>query len=548
MRPIAIILLATLLLSAACSRHGQTRAALDRADSLMTEHPDSALTILQAINGPELPQGSELQAHYALLLTQARIKCHEPLAEDSLISIALDYYTRQYDLYPMMLSQYYMGRVQYYKKEYPKCMLNMFRVYENARMLDDKFWIAMGARGLGDVCKETFNGSEEVQFYKTALENFRLCGHDKNIFKNDAILDLSIGYCDNGEYKASIQCAEELMDSATNHNNDYLLSEGIRMKAMSSLGDKQYPQAVEYFETLCQRGASILQDSVYLGLSYIRNGNRDKARQILDDIRLNDTIISDWVRYEFYASLNSPEKALAALENLDRDQNKRFNERINQGLMGLLIDHYNLEKDSHTQKLQSAHRTLWFYVLLSSLVIIALISFLYYYYKKKRTEIARNVAIAENLREILALKNDESSKTQELIKSLLSTRFEELDSLCQTLYKTTDVTTAKRCVSNKVASIINEMSSDTTRISQMEEYVNKHCSNLLTDLKHDIPDLKDADYKLYLYTILGFSSTAIALFLKESEVSAVYNRKRRLKDKIKQLPSEKSQRYLLFLS
>lgn len=62
MRPIAIILISTLLLSAACTRHGQTRAALDRADSLMTEHPDSALTILQAINGPELPQGSELQA------------------------------------------------------------------------------------------------------------------------------------------------------------------------------------------------------------------------------------------------------------------------------------------------------------------------------------------------------------------------------------------------------------------------------------------------------------------------------------------------------
>lgn len=546
MRPLAIILIATLLLSAACTRHAQTRAALDRADSLMTEHPDSALIILDSIDGSELPQNSELQARYALLLTQARIKCHEPLAEDSLISIALDYYTRQYDLYPMMLSQYYMGRVQYYKKEYPKCMMNMFRVYENARMLDDKFWIAMGARGLGDVCKETFNGNEEVQFYKTALENFRLC--ELKQFEAHAILDLSIGYCDNGEYKASIQCAEELMDSATNHNNDYLLSEGIRMKAISSLGDKQYPQAVEYFETLCQRGASILQDSVYLGLSYIRNGNRDKARQILDDISLNDTIISDWPRYEFYASLNSPEKALAALENLDRYQTTRFNERINQGLMGLLIDHYNLEKDSNTQKLQSAHRTLWIYALLSSLVIMALIFFLFYYYKKKRSEIARNVTIAENLREILALKNNESSKNQELIKSLLSTRFEELDSLCQTLYNTSDVTTAKRCISNKVASIINEMSSDTTRITQMEEYVNKHCSNLLSDLKHDIPDLKDADYKLYLYTILGFSSTAIALFLKENEVSAVYNRKRRLKDKIKQLPPDKHQRYMLFLS
>ena len=60
--------------------------------------------------------------------------------------------------------------------------------------------------------------------------------------------------------------------------------------------------------------------------------------------------------------------------------------------------------------------------------------------------------------------------------------------------------------------------------------------------------MKEADYRLFLFSLLGFSIPAIAVFLKEKKITAVYDRKRRLKDKIKTLDPIKSNRYLAFLN
>ena len=69
----------------------------------------------------------------------------------------------------------------------------------------------------------------------------------------------------------------------------------------------------------------------------------------------------------------------------------------------------------------------------------------------------------------------------------------------------------------------------------METFANEHNSNIITSFKADLPNLKEADYLLFLYTTLGFSITAIALFLNEEKGDAVYNRKARLKNKIRNL-------------
>ena len=62
-----------------------------------------------------------------------------------------------------------------------------------------------------------------------------------------------------------------------------------------------------------------------------------------------------------------------------------------------------------------------------------------------------------------------------------------------------------------------------------------------------MPNLKEADYLLFLYTTLGFSITAIALFLNEEKVDAVYNRKARLKNKIRNLGTSKYELYAKYL-
>lgn len=73
-----ILMLMLLLLACcitSCSNHRQ-QEALNRAESLMEAHPDSALTILEGIEKSELGSKEE-QARYALLISMALVSSSE---------------------------------------------------------------------------------------------------------------------------------------------------------------------------------------------------------------------------------------------------------------------------------------------------------------------------------------------------------------------------------------------------------------------------------------------------------------------------------------
>ena len=62
------------------------------SDSLMNSHPDSAYEILKSIDACKL-SGRCNKAYYALLYTQAQYKNVDSIHNDSLIDIAVDYYS-----------------------------------------------------------------------------------------------------------------------------------------------------------------------------------------------------------------------------------------------------------------------------------------------------------------------------------------------------------------------------------------------------------------------------------------------------------------------
>ncbi len=71
---------------------------------------------------------------------------------------------------------------------------------------------------------------------------------------------------------------------------------------------------------------------------------------------------------------------------------------------------------------------------------------------------------------------------------------------------------------------------------------------MISEFKNDLPGLKDVDYCLFLFTVLKFKNPAIRLLLREEKVNAIYNRKRRLKDKINQLEHNKANRYIRYFN
>lgn len=94
---IAALLAVLLLSAAACSdRNAQARLAMAAADSLMTADPQAALDTLMTIDSTDaagLPRAD--RALYTLLRTEAEYKCYMPVAGNTTISEAVDYYRRK---------------------------------------------------------------------------------------------------------------------------------------------------------------------------------------------------------------------------------------------------------------------------------------------------------------------------------------------------------------------------------------------------------------------------------------------------------------------
>ena len=85
-----MLLLLVLLSLAGCSAPVDGRLA--EADSLLCAGmQEKAFTILKSVSPGSL-RGRGNRAYYALLYTQAQYKCYEPIRNDSLINIAVDYY------------------------------------------------------------------------------------------------------------------------------------------------------------------------------------------------------------------------------------------------------------------------------------------------------------------------------------------------------------------------------------------------------------------------------------------------------------------------
>ena len=94
----------------ACSRAGEHEALFRQVESVVSDHPDSAMVLLQRIEEPERLDSADW-ARWALLTTQARDKAFIRHTTDSVINRVADYYQRFGDNHQKALAYYYVGRV-----------------------------------------------------------------------------------------------------------------------------------------------------------------------------------------------------------------------------------------------------------------------------------------------------------------------------------------------------------------------------------------------------------------------------------------------------
>lgn len=542
LRYILLPFLSLLLWSCSCQPSG-IDATLAEAERLMDARPDSALALVESVD-PSAIHSRSTRALHALLLTQAQFKNYIDVPNDSLISIAVDYFDSTDDIFHQLLAHFYYGNVKYSMKMYPQALVHLLKAYDSAKELNDKFWMAMTARELSHTYNATYNGNESLRFAEIAFRNFKDINRQPHT--NYAILDLAASYISVGEYEKAEESACQGLDSALKFKDYNLEIEAKRMLGMTYLNMRESASAKPYFEEICNNGPDIAQlsDSLYLLLTYIREKDMQKAKAL--KLKCSDMSkgLGNWMQYEIYEALDSLPQAMATLKRMDSESDSILRYMLTRNVSGTLIDYYNYQKDLQEAKLRTSRVIVWCIGLIGLLLGLLGISIFQRYRKRQKDIINRNVEIAENLREMISIRDRESQKK---IHSLLADRFEVFDEMMKVMYEDGDSERSKKRISEMINMLVKDFSRNKKKISELESYADRYYDNIMTSFRTDFPKLVEADYLFFLYSIFGFSNASMALFLHEDDPDAIYGRRKRMKNRLRNSESANKEKYLSVL-
>ena len=308
----AISILAFAASMVSCTDHEVIRQ-LDDVEAYLSEHPDSALSVLDSMSAESI-QGREANAKFALLYSMALDKSYIDATDDSLINIAVDWYRKHGTADERLKSYYYQGRVYQNSGDNEAAMGSFVRAEAYAGQSDDKTAAGLLYLAMSNISMDIFDMDKVLEYSSDAEKIFKET--EDTARYSSSLLKVCTYYSIQEDYeKASdiLDTLAALWDNMDMQNrNSYfqmkldLFKETENLDSLSS-GLKEYI------------GAFPIEKINWMSVSeyYLALGEADKALSALQSYeKVDSTYTNDPVYYTYssgiYDSLGIPDKALDA--------------------------------------------------------------------------------------------------------------------------------------------------------------------------------------------------------------------------------------------
>lgn len=290
---------------------------LTLADKIMQEKPDSALSVLNKINGKNIWLSCD-KALYSLLLTEALYKTGVDETNDSLISIAVNYYKlKEQD--PLRARAYYQkGMIQANGNNYSDALLSFMLAEETASLTENIKQLALIHRAMGDTFERMRNSRTSVSYYQKSYDEFKSI--NDTTYTTWALYDLARAYYNSAQYEDCVKIAKDCLHSAEKRDDD-----NLKACALSLLGgayelNNNNEDAIYYLRRLHKEYPSDMsvKDWNSLGIAYLYSGNLHKAKECEDSIK-KKTSEQSWLSYLTAYHVKDYKTALELLRSEYRD-------------------------------------------------------------------------------------------------------------------------------------------------------------------------------------------------------------------------------------
>ena len=554
--------------------------AMNRADSLMTSAPDSALALLDAID-PATLRTDAARARHAVLLTRARHLAYVPVYDDSLIAIGTDYYAT-HGTHAEKAEAFYMSSVvNNYHQRYEQSIVDGLRAEKHALATSDHLLLGLVYRTIADGFDRLYDWSSALHYYTLSYDNFKIA--PENIYTDWARFDLARGYSILEDYDQAFKLLDTIHATVLSANNTALLSTSLTLKAKCGFDNQNYEVAINSInlkrllakETLCPT------DYRMWGVAYVYVGKLDSAKIFRDSLRNVDP--QDFsIDYEINKAEGNYKQANSQLEVLVESDNSQLSNVLKRNYAATISSFYDKEAAKDLELLKRERINKYLLVILGIMSVIIGILFYKRRTQQLRQKIDETILVASTLKSMLQMKESsidslrnslanlqadsrlmestvsdlkdklaEKELAMEAVRSktraALATRFDTIERLCESYQFYFDRPDKQAKIYAQVASLIEGIKSDKTIIAGFEKIVNKHLDNLMKRFRTDFPKLHSWEYSMFLLFTLGFSANAIAI-IQGVKIDIIYSRKAALKRKIKESHAESNLEYTEVLS
>lgn len=583
------------LLNIQCSGNGKEKTPLSElvhAESVMFDHPDSALHILEHMPMPSARWDKENHALWCLLTTQSMYKQMMKISSDSLIRIAYDYYKPTDNARRKAMSALYMGCINYDLGYIEEAMQYYLEGKTEVEKTDDykTGYLIMSSltnlylfRDFADYALEAC-----MKAYDYAVKD------SNNRYQLTSLGLLARCYCISNEFQKAIETYQKTAAKAVElgfENNEYYYSIQKEI-ALVYTNSWKFEKSLEILKAL----PKMYQPSLLIGTNYLMLNQYDSAYLYLNKALITNNVYTKKSVYESLYKLGNNPKYRKYLKSYC-DSLLYYNDSIMALDKGKEIiaykekfDNERLTTEKQRLELEKANIMNWW--MFTIVMVLLILVFFAYIYLRKQIAIRRKQKEMDNLSILLHQKDIEMKKNESYIAELQKQYEEsiqkedlymEQSEVLLQLKKENEQLCLERDILNEKLSSYSGSSSYmqsnvkvlADRLSELERRENELCTLILSEmpilhnlhkkpeylsdtrlteicritdniyqnftkrLMKDVPSLSEHEIILCCLIKLRFSIAEISIFMNIASTS-VSRSKLRIKNKIYALSKDSS--------
>lgn len=505
-----------------------TMRSLEQLETRIDHVPDSVLHELSSMDATI--KWGEARALHALLTVRAQDKCDLLTGNDSLITIATNYYGKRGTPERRLFAHIYAGRVYSAAGNSQKAI----ELYTEALKYEDQTdnYYALGLL-YSDIALEyswAYDYAQAIENMEKSLNYYEQAGKERHQILSKSSLGLY--YLNSNNYVEAEPYLTEVLAWGELNDDEYIVKN--TMGDLCSLYDE-----TRNYEKLSKIYAAyplekLEQNSRNYGIAsyyYIQQNNPEKATELLQKAwNLSKTPTDTsflWHReYKINNNLGDYKNALINFKHLFYYHDSLLGKTLQQPLLKAQRDYY--QSELQLSEIKNQNRRLTIVLLSFSALLIFFIPWFIYKNRVRMREdrIREHVDALNELRYKLSKKDEQMNETVQALQTqksnartleiklseLFHEQYKMLNDLCATYYANSK---NKNKIVQEFESVVEGFSGND--YFKLEELINKYKNDVIFLLRRELPNFKEKDFKLLCYFCAGFSVKTISVITKQKE-------------------------------